>query len=447
VRRRLSLICTTWIVGAALVRVGAVPPERCPPIDVTALRRGAEAAASWIEAAQSPDGRYVYEYDRSTGEVIAGYNVVRHAGVTMSLYQYAAAGNLQILPAADLGLDWMLDRMVRQRDFAAFAPPDEDAKLGASALMLAGLAYRRDATGDPLYDDLMRELGRFFLALQRDDGGFLAYWDPDTEAPVPELTSLYSTGEAFFGLAMLHNRFPGEGWDGPTRRAAQYVATDRDEDEGQRLGPWADQWAAYALDEMKTWPITDTDVAYARRLAARFGFYTRGEAQKRQGGPQQYIRLDYARGAGFGTVVEGVTSLWRLAAADPRLADLEAPLAERARCSAGITAARQLDASDAPRWPAADPALISGAWYDGDRTRMDDQQHSLSGLVRVEAVLTAVDAFGIAAPPPTLEHPWPRCGSSRSSSPSPTRSTRRPCSHPGSSAPTARRGCGRWGSV
>ncbi len=403
-RRRLSLTCAAWVALAAVVRVGAVPAERCPTVDVAGLRSSAEAAAAWIEAAQADDGTYVYEYDRGTGEVIAGYNVVRHAGVTMSLYQYAAAGNDAILPAADRGLDWMLERLVRQRDFAAFAPPGEDAKLGASALLLAGLAYRRDATGDTLYDDLMREVGRFFLALQRDDGGFLAYWDPDVAAPVPELTSLYSTGEAFFGLAMLHNRFPGEGWDVATRRAAHYVATDRDEDEGQRLGPWADQWSAYALDEMKTWPLTDTDVAYARRLAARFGFYTRGEAQKRESWPQRHIRLEPARGAGFGTVVEGVTSLWRLAAVEPRLADLEAPLAERARCSAGITASRQLDATDAVRWPAADPALIDGAWYDGDRTRMDDQQHALSGLIRTEAVLTAVDAFAAGASSPVMEH-------------------------------------------
>ena len=41
---------------------------------------------------QQPDGRYLYEYDRATDEARPGYNIVRHAGVTMSLYQLAAVG-------------------------------------------------------------------------------------------------------------------------------------------------------------------------------------------------------------------------------------------------------------------------------------------------------------------------------------------------------------------
>ena len=35
------------------------------------------------------------------------------------------------------------------------------ARLGASALMAAALAQRRDATGDDRYDDELRALGRF----------------------------------------------------------------------------------------------------------------------------------------------------------------------------------------------------------------------------------------------------------------------------------------------
>jgi hypothetical protein len=142
---------------------------------------------------------------------------------------------------------------------------------------------------------------------------------------------------------------------------------------------------------MKHWPLNDLEVDYARRLAGRFGLFTRGEAQKRADGIQRLIRLEYARGAGFGTVNEGVTSLWRLASVEPRLADLRDPLAERARCAAGITASRQQTAEVAARYP--DPDRVLGAWFTDDRTRMDDQQHALSGLLRTEAVYGAPDAF------------------------------------------------------
>jgi hypothetical protein len=389
-RRRLTAVVAAWAVGAAVVRVGAIPPERCPPITLDEARAGAVAAGEWIERAQKADGTYLYDYDRAEDRDLGGYNEVRHAGVTMSLYQLAAGGEDRFIAPADRALDLMLANILRRDGWAAFEYGGQ-VKLGASALLLASLAYRRDATGDTRHDELMREIGRFFRTLQRPDGGFLAYYDPNAGRPIPGLTSLYSTGEAYFGYALLANRFPGEGWDDLARRAGRYVATDRDEDEGQRLDPWADQWAAYALDQMKHWPLTDEEVDYARRLAGRFGLFTRGESQKRSGGIQRLIRLEYARGAGFGTVVEGVTSLWRVAGVEPRLADLREPLAERARCAAGITADRQVTAEEAAEY--ARPELVEGAWFVDDGTRMDDQQHSLSGLIRFEAVLGAPDAY------------------------------------------------------
>jgi hypothetical protein len=391
VRRRLTATVAAWAVGFIVFRVAAVPAERCPDVTRPELRTGALAAADWIERTQLPDGTYLYEYDRSTNESIPGYNEVRHAGVTMSLYQLAAAGEMSVMPAADRALALMTSNLLRVDGWAAYHPPGGDVKLGASALLLASLSYRRDATGDRRYDDLMREIGGFFRSLQLPSGSFLAYYDANARQPLPGITSLYSTGEAFFGYTLLENAFPGEGWEASARLAARYIATDRDEDEGQRLGPWADQWSAYALDQMKHWPLNDLEVDYARRLAGRFGLFTRGESQKREGGVQNLIRLDPARGAGFGTVNEGVTSLWRLAGAEPRLSDLREPLAERARCAAGITASRQMDAADAERF--ADPDRVLGAWFTDDRTRMDDQQHALSGLIRTEAVYGAPDVF------------------------------------------------------
>ena len=53
---------------------------------------------------------YVYEYDRAADRQNPGYNIVRHAGVTMSLYQFARAGHDEVLDTADAGLAEMLDQ-------------------------------------------------------------------------------------------------------------------------------------------------------------------------------------------------------------------------------------------------------------------------------------------------------------------------------------------------
>ncbi|HEX5938841.1 MAG TPA: hypothetical protein VFZ12_00610, partial [Dehalococcoidia bacterium] len=57
---------------------------------------------------------------------------------------------------------------------------------------------------------------------------------------------------------------------------------------------------------------------------------------------------------------------------DERLGDLSDDIEERARCGSGILEARQSLSED--------PA-INGAWFAEGITRMDDQQHAISGLI------------------------------------------------------------------
>lgn len=375
-----GLVVLTWIVGAGVLRTTLVQPQVCGPISEESARTSAIAGGEWIARSQFPDGSYVYEYNRDTGGFLEEYNVVRHAGVTMSLYQLVVAGERQFLEPADRGLDYMTSNLIRQDDWAAFTiEPQSRAQLGAASLMLIGLAHRREATGDTGYDDLMRELGRFLLVMQREDGSFLADWLPSLNGPNPGFTSKYATGEAFWALALLHELFPDEGWDTPTRLVADYLSTRRDEVEQFKYPPWADQWAAYGLAEMAEWGLTAENVAYARSLAERFGFLIREESQRRDSWWANTVQGRQARAAGMGTWVEGLTSLHHVASVVPELADLREPLAERTACGAGILADRQQSQADALRFDA--PDLVEGAWFTEGVTRMDDQQHALSGLI------------------------------------------------------------------
>ena len=220
-KRSLLVAACLWLVGALVLRVTVAPPTACPAINAGGARAAALDAAAWVSKAQKPDGTYLYEFNRDTGQIPDDYNVVRHAGVTMSLYQLAAAGDLTFLANADRGLDYMQNNLLRRDGWAAFRDPRSGAiQLGASALMLAGLDQRRLATGDRTHDQLMREVARFLLVMQRGDGAFLASWLPETGAPDPSETSKYATGEAFWALAMMHEAFPSEGWDKPTRLVA-----------------------------------------------------------------------------------------------------------------------------------------------------------------------------------------------------------------------------------
>ena len=89
---------------------------------------------------------------------------------------------------------------------------------------------------------------------------------------------------------------------------------------------------------------------------------------------------------------EALTGWWLTARAEPRLADLREPIAERATCVAALAMSEQSDAEDAAG--AARPERVEGAWFRDGETRMDDQQHALAGLLRTIPIVEAGEGSG-----------------------------------------------------
>ena len=364
-----------WTVSLAAVRYLIVPPEECGAPDPARARGAALAAGQWIAGNQQPDGLYTYLYDAQNDMVPAGYNIVRHAGVTMSLYQLA--GRLdqpELLASADLATAWMLDNLLRRADWVALADAQQ-APLGGAALMLVALAERRLMTDDRRHDEVMRGLGDFLMAMQKPDGGFYTRWwiEPGERDLID--TSPYFPGEAAWALALLHEALPDERYATAARRAVDYITTERDAKENVTFPPLNDHWGAYAMAEMIDWdePLSDANIDYARRMAGRFSLFIRFEAQKQYDALGEAIRGGERQASALGTWVEGMAALWRLAAHDERMSDLEDEIRERAACGAGILIRRQAPAERGP--------LEAGAWFVDDLTRMDDQQHAISGLL------------------------------------------------------------------
>jgi hypothetical protein len=391
VRRLLVPHAAVFVLGAVALRLAVVPAEVCPPLEAAEARIAVTEAAAWLERGIQPGGRYTYGYFRERDAVSDDYNITRHAGVMMGLYRLAAeTGDEKALAAGDHGLRFLRANLVRRDGWAAFAEDGQDVRLGASALAVAALVHRRLATGARAEDGLIRALGHFLVAQQLPDGRVLGYWSPQTGAAVPGLYAKFGTGEALWALALVNRLFPGEGWERPARRLARYVATRRDDVEGYVLTS-PDHWAAYALADLGPELLGEPEIAYARRLAGAFGLVSRVESQSGEEGLRRVFRGEPASGAGLGSIGEGLAGLWRLSEADPRLGDLSADLAERLRCTAGRTVARQVTAAEAARLPR--PELARGAWFSEDGyTQMDDQRHPLAALLATLPLLEGTRA-------------------------------------------------------
>jgi small neutral amino acid transporter SnatA (MarC family) len=387
-----------WRAGLALVlTLGALflavsPPEHCPSVSADELRRSAQASVDWFVRNQNPDGTWLYEYDAEEDSVIAGYNEVRHAGVTMGLYQAAAAGFPGALRSADRGTDWALDELIERDGWAALGG-DGRITTGATALFAAGLTIRREATGDSRYDRLLNRLGRFLVGQTEPSGAVLSEYSLAREAPVPGEYSKYYTGEAQWALARLHLTFPGEGWNEAADRIGAYLAESRDEAEGY-WPPIPDHWAAYGTAETVEFPergdsrpLTQPEVDYAREQAGLMGVGVRWVAQ--QFGPWgELVRgSDKPRGGGYGVMSEALTGWWLATLAEPRLSGTREPIAERATCVAGLALEEQFDDEDAADFER--PERVAGAWLIDGVTRMDDQQHALAGILRTIPIVEA----------------------------------------------------------
>lgn len=390
--KRLATWGLIWLSTVVGLRLTLLAPEVCPTVTIESTHAASIAAADWIVANQDQSGRYLYDWDLETSSPTdAPYNLVRHAGTTMSLYQFVLEGEDAYLAAADQAMAWLLDRRVDDAEadpppgegVVAIAPtPRSRAKLGTTSLVVVGLVHRRQATGDERHDDLLRAMGRLIVGQQRDDGSMLNFWDPRTTEPVPDETSLFATGEALWALALLHNTWPGEGWDEPAWRTLEYMATQRDEDEDVWPRPWADQWAAYSLAEMATWGLEDHHLDYARLLAGQWGIAVRWESQ-RNGGIDGLVHAPETIAAGQGTWLEGIAMMYDLSLVDDRFDDLTDDLADRLRCGAGRMIAKQRTGTGVPQ--------VDGGFFVKGVTRVDGQQHTLSGLIFTERLLRSIE--------------------------------------------------------
>ena len=388
-KRRLTVHLAVWVLGAAVIRIAAVPAEVCPPVTADALRTSIDEAVAWVDRNVQPDGRYLYGYDRGTGEVNPDYNTARHGGVLMSLYQvHAETGSDDALRTADIGVTHVSQSLLRFDDWVAWNPGG-NIPTGANSLLLAGLNIRRAATGDTSHDDLILGIARFLMNQHQPDGRIWASWSPSRQEP-NEVLGPFATGEASWALALTDRIFPDEGFAEAAAVTLDYLASvERSRIEG-RIARLPDHWAAYTVSELPAELLTGDRVEYARDLAGFFGIRLRFESQRRGDGINLAVRWFPGPPAGVGTAGEGLGALWRLSFREPGLADLRPNMEERLICAGGFQVRRQVSAEEAERYP--DPGMARGAWFYRGYTQMDDQQHVISTLLSALQVIESREA-------------------------------------------------------
>ena len=146
VRRRVALAGLA-LLGVSLVAFAwGAPPERCPEVTAGSCRRPPPRRPTGSPATRRPTAPGCTSTTPRPTRPIDDYNVVRHAGGIMGLYQAAGAAIPGALETADRGFAWAEDHLVERDGWAALSHQGRTAT-GATALLVSGLVERRAGHG------------------------------------------------------------------------------------------------------------------------------------------------------------------------------------------------------------------------------------------------------------------------------------------------------------
>lgn len=193
---------------ALLLAIGLGGPAYAsdPTLHRAEIERRAEAAARYLVAVETAEGRFFYEFDFLRSHFTSADNIVRQAGAGFVLNQfYFLSGKPGFAEPSARSIAYYGTRSVAVGDGLL---PSEDGttaggRAGGAALALLAELFHSRATGKDFQPDLRQAWFRGLATQQLADGA-IAQRPQDTDA------DSYATGETWLALAHYIDFVPGE---------------------------------------------------------------------------------------------------------------------------------------------------------------------------------------------------------------------------------------------
>jgi len=359
---------------------GIAAPEAVTRAGLTAAAR---SGGDYLVRMQRPDGSFHYYYNAAEDRFERRtYNIVRHAGTAISLFElYSQTRDIRYLDAAKRAVRFLETRFrpAPGRDAIYVLDYDGKAKLGANGLALVALTKLLELDPKSKARAKAQRLANLILMLQRKDGSFHTRYRLRPNDP-PGIASLYYPGEAILGLARLYDVTRDNRLLVAARRGADFLITSQRA--MHTLPP--DAWLMQALEALYN---IGREMRYAdHTLALASAMIT-----------EQYTDEDtegYAGGFGPGpprvtpaaSRAEGLVAAYRLARStgDARASSIAAALKASARFQLTQQFTSENNAS------ARNPARAAGGFYEGSTepwVRIDFVQHNISSLLGIAQLI------------------------------------------------------------
>ena len=371
--------------------------DRSPDISPAGLLAAARLGGDYLRSHQKDDGSFIYAYDPKRQEEDDDDNLLRRAGTCYSLVQLHRAvsdatpsspttGTPTYLEVARRGLAALLDQHTRPIDLPrmgdgveALVSPDNELKLGGSALLLLALMEYQEVSGDRRWLTRGQSLARFLVAQQEADGHFIS--KISTSGKRFDFESGYYPGEAILALTRLYAADGDDRWLEVAVRGADWLINVRDA--GKETSQLAhDHWLLMGLEALYRLRGDAAHAAHAGRIAQAIV-----EAQRRDAKDLDWVGSFYdpPRSTPTATRAEALVAMVALAHhtdLDPRpyIEALLRMASFQRRCQLNDVSAMYLERPD----------LAIGGFRRGlthYEIRIDYVQHNISSLLGLRQIL------------------------------------------------------------
>jgi len=359
---------------------GIAAPEAVTRAGLTAAAR---SGGDYLVRVQRPDGSFHYYYNAAEDRFERRtYNIVRHAGTAISLFElYSQTRDIRYLDAAKRAARFLETRFrpAPGRNAIYVLDYDGKAKLGANGLAVVALTKLLELDPKSNARAKAQRLANLILMLQRKDGSFHTRYRLRPNDP-PGIASLYYPGEAILGLARLYDVTRDNRLLVAARRGADFlIASQR---AMHTLPP--DAWLMQALEALynigREKRYADHTLALASAMIA--DQYTDEDAEGYAGG----FGPGPPRVTPAASRAEGLVAAYRLARStgDARASSIATALKASARFQFTQQFTSENNAS------ARNPARAAGGFFEGSTdpwVRIDFVQHNISSLLAIAETL------------------------------------------------------------
>jgi hypothetical protein len=264
------------------------------------------------------DGRFVYrnnvdteiKYDNTV------YNSLRHAGVLYSMYMYEKLGletkyKEERIKSCKYFIGKYIKKLGKNKYIVLSFPKEEQikipiAKSGAAGVALCALA---NLYPEKLIDlEILRGLGEFILALQKEDGNIYTYYDIKAKSINKEAEALYYPAEAAAGLMYLYEVDPQKKWLQAAKKIVLYLAKTR---KPMAFDIPFDHWSVLVVEKLfEKNLVTPEERVALRDYAEQMAIPTLSNQITNKNNSYYGAFKDNIRPCSLGTVMEGLASIY-----------------------------------------------------------------------------------------------------------------------------------------